>query len=90
MAGYVPGPLDADDYIELLPVQWRTINSYWIRINHRTYDAKALNPLLEDLLALTSSEYGFIGEVLYDAFQQLLRPATPTKSRLRRDANEIN
>lgn len=37
-------PLDADDYIELLPVQWRTINSYGIRINHRTYDAKALNP----------------------------------------------
>ena len=26
------------------PVQWRTINSYGIRINHRTYDAKALNP----------------------------------------------
>lgn len=32
-------------------------------------DAKALNPLLEDLLALTSSEYGFIGEVLYDDTQ---------------------
>jgi putative transposase len=44
VAGYVPVPLDADDYIELLPVQWRTINSYGIRINHRTYDAKALNP----------------------------------------------
>ena len=44
VAGYVPVPLDADDYIELLPVQWRTINSYGVRINHRTYDAKALNP----------------------------------------------
>lgn len=44
VAGYVPVPLGADDYIELLPVQWRTINSYGIRINHRTYDAKALNP----------------------------------------------
>jgi putative transposase len=44
VAGYVPVPLSADDYIELLPVQWRTINRYGIRINHRTYDAKALNP----------------------------------------------
>jgi hypothetical protein len=44
VAGYVPVPLDADDYIELLPVQWRTINSYGVRTNHRTYDAKALNP----------------------------------------------
>jgi len=44
VAGYVPVPLSADDYIELLPVQWRTINRYGIRINHRIYDAKALNP----------------------------------------------
>jgi len=44
VAGYVPVPLNTDDYVELLPVQWRTINSYGIRINHRTYDAKALNP----------------------------------------------
>lgn len=44
VAGYVPVPLGADDYIELLPAQWRTINRYGIRINHRTYDAKALNP----------------------------------------------
>ena len=32
-------------------------------------NAKALDPLLEDLLALTSSEYGFIGEVLYNESQ---------------------
>ncbi|WP_404463324.1 EAL domain-containing protein [Vreelandella aquamarina] len=32
-------------------------------------DTKALNPLLEDLLALTSSEYGFIGEVLINDAQ---------------------
>lgn len=43
-AGYVPVPLSADDYIELLPVTWRTINSYGVKINRRTYDAKALNP----------------------------------------------
>ena len=44
LAGYVPVPLSADDYIELLPACWRTINSYGIKINNRTYDAKALNP----------------------------------------------
>ncbi|WP_081968017.1 Mu transposase C-terminal domain-containing protein [Mycobacterium kyorinense] len=43
-AGYVPVPLSGEDYIELLPAKWRTINSYGIRINNRTYDAKALNP----------------------------------------------
>lgn len=44
IAGYVPVPLSADDYIELLPTTWRTINSYGIRVNNRTYDARALNP----------------------------------------------
>lgn len=43
-AGYVPMPLTGEDYIELLPAKWRTINSYGVRINNRTYDAKALNP----------------------------------------------
>lgn len=44
LTGYIPVPLSPDDYIELLPATWRTINSYGIRINNRTYDAKALNP----------------------------------------------
>ena len=43
-AGYVPVPLAAEDYIELLPVTWRAINAYGIKIGHRTYDGKALNP----------------------------------------------
>ncbi|MEV2226914.1 Mu transposase C-terminal domain-containing protein, partial [Nocardia vinacea] len=43
-AGHVAVPLTADDYIELLPVTWRVINSYGVRLAHRTYDAKALNP----------------------------------------------
>ncbi|MFE5706832.1 Mu transposase C-terminal domain-containing protein [Rhodococcus koreensis] len=41
-AGYVPVPLGADDYIELLPAVWRTINAYGVRIRHRTYDCAAL------------------------------------------------
>jgi len=44
IAGYVPVPLTPADYIELLPVTWRAINSYGIKLRHRTYDAKALNP----------------------------------------------
>ncbi|SFM50866.1 Mu transposase, C-terminal [Saccharopolyspora antimicrobica] len=44
VAGYVPVPLSADDYIELLPVSWNAINKYGIRLNRRTYDCKALGP----------------------------------------------
>jgi hypothetical protein len=44
VAGYVPAPLAAEDYLELLPVTWRVINAYGIKINRRTYDSEALNP----------------------------------------------
>jgi putative transposase len=43
-AGYVPVPLSADDYVELLPVAWHAINRYGIRRGKRTYDCRALNP----------------------------------------------
>ena len=44
-AGYVPVPLAAGDYIELLPAVWRAVNAYGIKISHRTYDAEELNPI---------------------------------------------
>ncbi|MGB8202413.1 MAG: Mu transposase C-terminal domain-containing protein, partial [Pseudonocardiaceae bacterium] len=44
IAGYVPVPLSAGDFIELLPISWNAINRYGIKINHRTYDSEALNP----------------------------------------------
>jgi putative transposase len=44
VAGCFPVPLTNDDYIELLPVTWRAINSYGVKISHRRYDAQALNP----------------------------------------------
>jgi transposase InsO family protein len=44
VAGYVPVPLAAEDYVELLPATWRVINAYGIKISHRTYDSPALNP----------------------------------------------
>ncbi|WP_307628607.1 Mu transposase C-terminal domain-containing protein [Streptomyces turgidiscabies] len=43
--GYVPAPLNGEDYVELLPERWQAINAYGIRINHRTYDGAELGPL---------------------------------------------
>jgi hypothetical protein len=43
-AGYVPVPLAEDDYVELLPATWRAVNSYGVKIRHRTYDCEALDP----------------------------------------------
>jgi transposase InsO family protein len=44
-AGYVPVALGPDDYIELLPAQWRAVNAYGIKLNRRSYDSDQLNPL---------------------------------------------
>jgi putative transposase len=43
-AGYVPLTLSGEDYLELLPVTWRSINAYGIQIDHRTYDCIELDP----------------------------------------------
>jgi len=40
--GYLPVCLTGEDYIELLPVEWRKINDYEIRIDYRTYDCREL------------------------------------------------
>ncbi|QNA73116.1 transposase family protein [Streptomyces sp. So13.3] len=37
-AGHLPVCLTGDDYIELLPVEWRKINDYGIVMDYRTYD----------------------------------------------------
>ena len=37
--------LTGEDYLELLPVEWRAINDYGIRIDYRTYDCAELGPL---------------------------------------------
>ncbi|MEU5247380.1 transposase [Streptomyces asoensis] len=44
VTGYVPVPLSADDYVELLPVRWQAVNDYGIRFGYRTYDHPGLNP----------------------------------------------
>ena len=43
-AGYLPLTLTGEDYLELLPVEWRQINAYGIRIDYRTYDCPELGP----------------------------------------------
>ena len=53
-AGYVPVPLSAEDYIELLPAVWRAVNAYGIKISHRTYDAAGLNPIRQQKSDVTA------------------------------------
>lgn len=44
VSGYVPVPLEAEQYLELLPAETRVINSYGVKIRHRVYDSEDLNP----------------------------------------------
>jgi transposase InsO family protein len=44
-AGYVPVSLGPDDYVELLPAEWRAVNAYGIKLNWRAYDCGELGPL---------------------------------------------
>lgn len=44
-AGYLPVALGPDDYTELLPVEWRRVNAYGIKLGRRSYDSEELNPL---------------------------------------------
>jgi hypothetical protein len=43
-AGYLPMTLTGEDYLELLPVEWRQVNAYGVRIGYRTYDSPELGP----------------------------------------------
>ncbi|NVI89855.1 Mu transposase C-terminal domain-containing protein [Actinomadura sp. BRA 177] len=42
--GYLPLVLNSEDYLELLPVKYRAINAYGIRIDYRAYDCRELWP----------------------------------------------
>ncbi|MFB0633496.1 hypothetical protein [Streptomyces sp. AB3(2024)] len=62
--GYVPVPLNGEDYIELLPERWQAINVYGIRIKHRTYDDVELGPLRRQHSGV--SEKKGLWEIHYD------------------------
>jgi transposase InsO family protein len=66
VAGYVPLMLTGEDYIELLPAQWRAINDYGVRIDRRTYDSKALNPYRRQHSGVTAKRG--LWEVRYDPY----------------------
>ncbi|MGC5016504.1 Mu transposase C-terminal domain-containing protein [Streptosporangium sp. DT93] len=66
ITGYVPVPLSADDYVELLPIKWRVINSYGIKIGNRVYDGKALNPHRREHSGVTAENGRW--EIHYDPY----------------------
>jgi transposase InsO family protein len=65
-AGYVPVALSGDDYIELLPAEWRKVNAYGIKVARRSYDSEELNPLR--LQPSGISEHGDRWEVRHDPY----------------------
>jgi hypothetical protein len=67
ISGYVPLPLTGDDYIELLPVVFRTANDYGLTVGNRTYDCRALNPYRRENSGLPFGN-GKDWEVHYDPY----------------------
>jgi putative transposase len=64
--GYVPAPLSGEDYVELLPERWQAVNSYGIRINHRTYDGRELTPLRRQYSGVVEKKG--LWEIHYDPY----------------------
>ncbi|MFE3070215.1 Mu transposase C-terminal domain-containing protein [Streptomyces sp. NPDC059247] len=64
--GYLPLVLRREDYLELLPVAWRAINDYGIRINYRTYDSPELGPFRRQHSGHTAKRG--LWEVHYDPY----------------------
>ncbi len=63
-AGYLPLTLTGEDYLELLPVAWRQINDYGVRIDYRTYDTPELGPWRRQHSGVTAKRG--LWEVHYD------------------------
>ena len=68
-AGYLPLTLSGEDYLELLPVAWRQINAYGIRIDYRTYDCPELGPWRRQHSGVTARRG--LWEVHYDPYEPL-------------------
>lgn len=66
IAGYLPLTLTGSDYLELLPVKWRAINDYGIRIDYRTYDTPELGNYRLEHSGLTGKRG--LWEVHYDPY----------------------
>ncbi|MEU5540582.1 Mu transposase C-terminal domain-containing protein [Streptomyces sp. NPDC020362] len=64
--GYLPVCLGGDDYIELLPVEWRKINNYGITLDYRTYDCRELGSCRRQPSGVDTK--GNLWEVHYDPY----------------------
>ncbi|MFJ5843060.1 Mu transposase C-terminal domain-containing protein [Streptomyces shenzhenensis] len=64
--GYLPLPLSGEDYLELLPAVWRSVNDYGVRIDHRTYNCAELGPLRRRPSGVDAK--GGLWEVHYDPY----------------------
>ncbi|HKI38901.1 MAG TPA: Mu transposase C-terminal domain-containing protein [Mycobacterium sp.] len=65
-AGYLPLTLSGEDYLELLPVTWRAINDYGIRLDYRTYDSPELGRWRRQHSGITAKRG--LWEVHYDPY----------------------
>ncbi|MGJ5805964.1 Mu transposase C-terminal domain-containing protein [Streptomyces europaeiscabiei] len=65
-AGYVPVALSAEEYIQLLPREWRVIGPSGVRINNRTYDSRAFGPYRRQPSG--AGRDGRLWEVHYDPY----------------------
>ncbi|WP_328737825.1 Mu transposase C-terminal domain-containing protein [Streptomyces bobili] len=65
-AGHLPVCLTGEDYIELLPVEWRRINDYGIVMDYRTYDCRELGPYRRQPSGVPLK--GDLWEVHYDPY----------------------
>ena len=65
-AGYLPLTLSGEDYLELLPVTWRAINDYGIRLDYRTYDSPELGRWRRQHSGVTAKRG--LWEVHYDPY----------------------
>jgi len=65
-AGYVPVALTGEDYIELLPAEWRSIGDGGIQIEYRTYNCAELAPYRRLSSGVTAR--GGRWEVHYDPY----------------------
>ncbi|MEU3975502.1 Mu transposase C-terminal domain-containing protein [Streptomyces bacillaris] len=64
--GYLPLVLRGEDYLELMPVAWRAVNDYGIRISYRTYDCAELGPYRRQHSGITAKRG--LWEVHYDPY----------------------
>jgi transposase InsO family protein len=83
VTGYIACPLSGQDYVQLLPCQWRKVTREGVRINNLTYDAAALGPYREQHSGIArhngkwpihSDPGNLLVVYLYDHHQQLAVP----------------